>query len=111
MVFLVVWTLVALGAAAVVMVIASGGSDGVRSGGPRAALADVRAGLASWRARKATPEAVAAVLEPEPVDTTFDEFFAAAEVEDDGYLQLDELTDTLVRARELASRGVGLVRR
>lgn len=111
MVSLVVWTLVALAAAAWVMVAASRGTDGSRSGGPREALADVRAGLASWRTRKTTPEATTRLLEPEPVDATFDEFFAAAEVEDDGYLQLDDLADRLLRARDLASRGVGLVRR
>ncbi|RYV51764.1 hypothetical protein [Pengzhenrongella frigida] len=111
MVSLVVWTLVALAAAVVVLVVASRGNDGSRSGGPREVLTDVRAGLASWRSRKTTPEATARVLEPEPVDATFDEFFAAAEVDDDAYLQLDDLADTLLRARDLASRGVGLVRR
>ena len=111
MVSLVVWTLVALSAAALVLVVAGGGNDGDRSGGPRAALRDVRAGLASWRARGTASEDAISVLEPEPVDATLDEFFAAAQVADDGYLQLDELTDTLTRARDLASRGVGRVRR
>lgn len=117
MVSLVVWTVVALGTAALVLAVAGGGNDGARShdgarsNGPRAALRDVRAGLAAWRLRGTASEETIAVLTPEPVDATLDEFFAAAEVADDGYLQLDELTDTLSRARDLASRGVGRVRR
>lgn len=111
MISLVVWTLVSLAAAVLVMVVASRGTLGSRSGGPREVLDDVVAGIASWRARKAAPGVVTRALEPEPVDATFDEFFAAAEVEDDGYLQLDDFADTLLRARDLASRGVGLVRR
>jgi len=109
MIPLVVWTLVALSAAALVLVVAGGGNDGARGGGPRAAWRDMRAGLATWRTRGTV--SAAAANEPEPVDATLAEFFAAAEVEDDGYLQLEELTDTLSRARELASRGVGRVRR
>jgi hypothetical protein len=109
MISLAVWTLVALSAAALVLVLAGGGNDSVRGGGPRAAWRDMRAGLAMWRTRGTVSAAAAA--DPEPVDATMAEFFAAAEVDDDGYLQLEELTDTLNRARELASRGVDRVRR
>ncbi|MGV8967604.1 MAG: hypothetical protein ACOH2F_15155 [Cellulomonas sp.] len=111
MISLVVWTLVALSAAVLVLVVAGGANDGARSEGPRAVLHDIRAGLADWRNRKTASDTTRAVLEREPVDATLDEFFAAAEVDDDGYLQLDELTGTLSRARDLASRGVGRVRR
>lgn len=99
MISIVVWTLVALGAASLVMVIASastGETSGIRSF-PR----DLRAGLNQWRAR-GTAAPIAA--EPEPLDSTFDEFFAAAEVDDEPYLQVDDLADTLTRAKDRAAR-------
>jgi len=100
MISLIVWTLLALAAAALVLVVAgvsSGASCGVQG-----FVRDLRAGLATWRARgTSTPVEAAAA---EPVDATFDEFFAAAEVDDEPYLQLDDLTDTLTWARERASR-------
>jgi hypothetical protein len=46
------------------------------------------------------------------VDSSFDELLAAAEVDDPAYLGVEDLTDTLARARERASRGVsGITRR
>lgn len=104
---LIVWTLIAIGAAALVLVVASAASG--RTGGVRTFVHDLRAGLQEYRSRGS--ESPAANPEPAPVDTTLDEFFAAAQVDDDPYLRVDDLTDTLARARVLASRGVALVRR
>lgn len=110
MITLFVWTFVALGAAALVLVVA--GFAGGQVGGVRTFVRDVRAGLEARRARGS--ESPTAQREPEPVDATFDEFFASAQVQEDPYLQVDELTDTLAWAREQAtraSRSVGLGRR
>lgn len=100
MISLLVWTFVALGAAALVMVVASL-RNGQR-GGIHSFLRDLRAGLLEWRARGFT--APAAIAEPEPVNATFDEFFAAAQVDEEPYLQVDDLTDTLSWARTQATR-------
>ncbi|QTE30538.1 hypothetical protein [Pengzhenrongella sicca] len=100
MISLLVWTFVALAAAAIVMIVA--GVNSGPSGGARGFIRDLRAGLATWRGRGTA--APAEVVSDEPVDATFDEFFAAAEVDDEPYLQLDDLTDTLTWARDHASR-------
>ena len=100
MISIVVWTFVALATALLVMVIAVATNSEV--GGLRAFFADLRAGLRDWRARGMAAPIVPA--ERAPVDATFDEFFAAAQVDEEPYLQLDDLTDTLVRAREQATR-------
>lgn len=105
-----VWTLVALGAAVLVLVVASVTNG--RDGGLRSFLRDLRAGLREWRSRGIAAPVTA--IEPEPVDATFDEFFAAAQVDDEAYLRVDDLTDTLAWARaraSQASRSVGIGRR
>jgi len=115
MISIVVWTVVALGTALLVMVVA--GVTNTEAGGVRAFRRDLSAGLRDWRARGIAAPIVTA--EPAPVDATFDEFFAAAQVDDEAYLQLDDLADTLVRARRqatragrsVASRSANLVRR
>ena len=108
MVTLVVWTLVALAAAALVLVVAS--AAGGRTGGLRTFWEDMGAGLRGLRSSgddDARPAPTA-----EPVDSTIDDLLAAAEVEDPAYLGVEDLTDTLARARERATRGVsGLTRR
>jgi len=117
MISLVVWTLVALGAAALVLVVA--GARNGQHGGLRSFLRDLRAGLQERRTGRSAPSAVA---DAEPVDTTLDDLFASAEVADEAYLQVEDLTETLAWAREqatrasrvgrsVASRSAGLVRR
>ena len=110
MVWLLFWIVVALGTAVVVIGAASVG-DG-RTGGLRALLVDMRAGMRELRANNREPAAV--VPEAEPVDTTLDELFASAPVGADAYLGVDDLTETITWAREQAtraSRSVGLGRR
>ncbi|HEY5518860.1 MAG TPA: hypothetical protein VIK17_04365 [Cellulomonas sp.] len=106
MVTLLLWTFIALGAAAVVIVVASVASG--QEGGVRLFLDDLRAGVSEWRAHGSPSPTVNP--EPEPVDATFDEFFASAQVTDDPYLQVDELTDTLAWARGRATRASRSVR-
>lgn len=103
---LVVWTFAALALAAVVLVVAS--VAGGRTGDVRVFGQDLVAGLHGLRRRPGGRPAEA----PEPVDSSFDELLAAAEVNDPAYLAVEDLTDTLARARERAARGVsGLTRR
>ncbi|WP_298459583.1 hypothetical protein [uncultured Cellulomonas sp.] len=118
MVTMVVWTLVALAAAALVLVIASVAETPTGDGrtGVRGYLQDLRAGVRTLRgergqhgrgarqARRAADEGAA--------ESTLEDFFAATEVQAPAYVAVEDLTDTLARARERAARGVhGLSRR
>ena len=96
-----VWTLVALVAAAAVVLVASG--EGHRGAG---FLADLRAGVAARRHPDADDLSAARAAEIEPVDVPLDEFLRATAVDDEGYLQVDEVRDALTKARDRAVRGV-----
>ncbi len=111
MLSMVVSTLLALASAVAVFVVAgaAGGRGHDRPAGVRAYLADVRAGMHTWRARRGG--AVDGATEPEPVDTTMEEFLDATAVPDPAYLGVEDLTETLARARERAARGVGGITR
>jgi hypothetical protein len=110
MLTLVVWTLVALAAAAVVLVVAS--AAGGRTGDLRGFLRDLGAGLRDLRTRSAADDDAPPVEVGEPVEASLDELLAAAEVDDAPYLAVEDLTETLARARERATRGMsGLTRR
>lgn len=99
-----VWTLVALVAAAAVVLVASAASgEGRRGAG---FLADLRAGVAARRHPDAEDVAATRAAEIEPVDVPLDEFLRATAVDDDGYLQVDEVRDVLTKARDRAVRGV-----
>jgi hypothetical protein len=99
-----VWTLVALVAAAAVVLVASAtNGEGRRGSG---FLADLRAGVAARRHPDAEDLAAARAAEIEPVDVPLDEFLQATAVDDDGYLQVDEVRDVLTKARDRAVRGV-----
>ena len=109
---MVLWTFVALVAAAFVLVVAgaAAGRTDDRGTGLRGYVRDVRAGVRTLWADRRDPAAARAA--DGAVDTTIDDFFAATEVHDPAYLGVDDLTDTLARARERAARGVaGLSRR
>lgn len=62
---------------------------------------DFRSGLTRWRRRSDDDRAAAASAAP--VDTGMEEFFAATEVADPAYMDADEITDVLHRARERAA--------
>ena len=96
---LVIFTVLAVFTAVLVLVVASMRTG--HDGDARRFTQDVRAAL---RARFARDGSASAVAELAPVDATLDELFAAAEVDDDAYLQLDDLAETLVWARDQASR-------
>jgi hypothetical protein len=99
-----VWTCVALlAAAAVAMVASAANGDGRRGAG---FLTDLRAGVAARRHPGAEDAAAARAAEIEPVDVRLDEFLRATAVDDDGYLQVDEVRDVLTKARDRAVRGV-----
>lgn len=92
------FVVIALAVAAAVGVIvlanrASGGTD------VRTFWADLRAGLGRRRGTEGAP----LEDEPEPVDVSFDRFFAEAPQADDGYLQLDDLAEALERTGERAA--------
>ncbi len=86
------WIVLALVAAAGVMVLAAlSGDEGFSA---RGFWRDLRGAWTHRReARGADP-----VVEAEPVDVPLTEMFAQSSVEDDGYLSIDELTDTIARA-------------
>jgi len=117
MLTMVVWTLVALAAAALVLVVASVAETPSGDGGAgiRGYLDDVRAGvrtLRGERGREARQARRAADEDEVEVESTLDDFFAATEVQAPAYVAVEDLTETLARARERAARGVqGLSRR
>ena len=103
------WLGIALVAAAMVFLLASV----VTRADDRSAVADAplglrgfwrdfRAGLARLRAGR-QPVATERLREPEPVDTSIDEFFAAVETTAPAYVDAEELTDVLHRARARAA--------
>jgi hypothetical protein len=100
-----VWTLAALVAAAAVALIANAASGGDGPGGA-GFLTDLRAGLAARRHRDTVDVAAARAAEVEPVDVQLDEFLRATAVDEDGYLQADEVRDALTRVRDRAVRSV-----
>jgi hypothetical protein len=100
-----VWTLVALAAAAAVALIANAASSGDGPGGA-GFLTDLRAGLAARRHPDTADVAAARAAEVEPVDVPLDEFLRATAVDDDGYLQADEVRDAFAKVRDRAVRGV-----
>jgi len=99
MISLVIFTVLAVGTAVLVLVVA--GMRNGHEGDARMCAEDVRAALRARFARGATAPAA---TEPAPVDATLDELFAFAEVDDEAYLQLDDLAESLTWARERASR-------
>lgn len=108
MVWMFVWLAIALGAAGVVFLFASvvARSDDQASGramdgqGLRAFWRDFRSGLHLGRRRRVEGHHVGTVRMPKPVDTGIDEFFTATEVSTPAYVDAEELTDVLHRARE-----------
>ncbi len=62
---------------------------------------DFVSGLTSWRRSRRDGRTDGPAVEP--VDTGMDEFFAATEVDDPAYIDADEITDVLHRARERAT--------
>ncbi|MGW6131260.1 hypothetical protein ACWFNE_14645 [Cellulomonas sp. NPDC055163] len=98
---LIVWTLVALVAAGVVALVASATSNGADA----SFIRDLRAGLAARRDPRSA-RLSAELLDAKPVDVPLDEFLLATQVDDDGYLHVDELRDTLGKAKLKAVRSV-----
>ncbi|WP_448059953.1 hypothetical protein [Cellulomonas hominis] len=86
------WIVLALVAAAGVMVLAAlSGDEGFSLSG---FWRDLRG---AWAHRR-EPRETDPVAEAEPVDVPLSEMFAQSSVADDGYLSVDELTDTIARA-------------
>ena len=115
MLTMVVWTLVALAAAALVLVVASVAETPSGDGGAgiRGYLDDVRAGVRTLRGERGREARQARrAADEDEVESTLDDFFAATEVQAPAYVAVEDLTETLARARERAARGVqGLSRR
>ncbi|MBD8079305.1 hypothetical protein [Cellulosimicrobium arenosum] len=115
MVWMFVWLGLALGAAAVVFLLASvvarSESDTTDDQGLRAFWRDFRSGLRLGGRRARREERalyVGTVRRPRPVETSMDDFFAATEVSTPAYVDAEELTDVLHRARERAARPLHL---
>ncbi|WP_251150644.1 hypothetical protein [Cellulosimicrobium sp. Marseille-Q4280] len=110
MVWMFVWLGIALGAAAVVFlfasVVARSESAATDDQGLGGFWRNFRGGLRPGRRRRGTEEArhVGTVRLPKPVDSTMDEFFTATEVSSRAYVDAEELTEVLHRARERATR-------
>ncbi|QJW37129.1 hypothetical protein [Cellulosimicrobium protaetiae] len=110
MVWMFVWLGLTLGVAAVVFLFASvvarseaqsTAAQGDRSDeGMRAFWRDFRSGLRRRRRRGGLDaHHVGTVRMPRPVDTSIDDFFTATEVTSNAYVDAEELTDVLHRAR------------
>lgn len=105
-----VWLAIALGAAAVVFLFASvvARSEPGTSAeqGPRAFWRDFRSGLRRGRPSRSARQGqrIGSVRIPQPVETNMDDFFAATEVSTPAYVDAEELTDVLHRARDRAVR-------
>jgi hypothetical protein len=106
MISMVLSAFLALGAAAAVLVVASaaGGRGGDGPTGMRAYLADVRAGLHTLRSER---RGAVRITGPEPVDATIEDVLDSSAGQDPAYLGVDDLTETLARARQRATRHVG----
>jgi hypothetical protein len=111
-----IWTVVAVIAAAGVLLVASvagtGSEDQGDHGGFRGFVRDVRRGAGARRQPAPEQAEAGRVAGREPVEVSIDEMFRVAAVEGDPYLQVDDLTEALGRARRKAARSVpGLGRR
>ncbi|WP_454044256.1 hypothetical protein [Cellulosimicrobium sp. Marseille-Q8652] len=110
MVWMFVWLGIALGAAAVVFlfasVVARSESAATDEQGLGGFWRNFRAGLRPGRRGRDQEAArhVGTVRLPKPVDSTMDEFFTATEVSSRAYVDAEELTEVLHRARERATR-------
>jgi hypothetical protein len=110
MVWMFVWLGIALGAAAVVFlfasVVARSESAATDDQGLGGFWRNFRGGLRPGRSPRGQQEArhVGTVRAPKPVDSTMDEFFTATEVSSRAYVDAEELTEVLHRARERATR-------
>ena len=107
------WTVLAVIAAAGVLLVASvAGTGSEDHGGFRGFVRDLRRGVGARRHPAPEQVEAARVAEQEPVEVTIDEMFRVAAVDEDPYLQVDDLTDALGRAGRKAARSVpGLGRR
>lgn len=110
MISMVLSALLALAAAVSVLVVAgaAGGRGGDGPAGLRAWLTDVRAGLHTLRSER---RGAGRATDEEPVDTTIEDILASSGAQDRAYLGVEDLTQTLARARERAARGVGGISR
>lgn len=117
---MVVFTLLALAAAAVVLVVASVADHEPDDAAPgvRGYLTDVRSGLRTMRSDRPRRGATGGAIRQRPdrgADrgaSDLDDFFDATAVQAPAYVAVEDLTETLARARERAARGVsGFTRR
>lgn len=100
---------IALVAAVMVFLFASvvtrmGDRDGHRGApvGLKGFWGDFRSGLTGWR-RRSSEEHTARGTQA-PIDTGMEEFFAATEVDDPAYMDADEISVVLQRAKERATQ-------
>lgn len=99
----VIAILVALVVAGVVLLVAS--STSARPAAPgRSPWQTFRAGLSGRKNPDDEQLAAAAAADAEPVDLTLTEFLRETVDEGEGYLQVEELQEGLVRARDKAAR-------
>ncbi|OIQ72863.1 hypothetical protein GALL_455070 [mine drainage metagenome] len=104
-----VLSLVALVVAFGVLVVA--GSASSDTGAIKDFIRDLRNGVAARRGRL-TADDVEQEAEPEPVDLSLAALLRESAEEDDGYLHVEDITETLARARDRAVKGLhGLSRR
>jgi len=84
----------------------SGDSDDTGGKGTVAGfVSDLRNGIAARRGRTPVDD-VQEDDEPEPVDLSMEALFREASVDDDGYLHVDDITETFARARDRAVKGL-----
>lgn len=102
-----VLSFVALVVALVVLVLAGAESGDTGDTGETGVVAgfvrDLRNGIAARRGRVPADDLVD---EPAPVDLSIEALFREAAEDDDGYLHVDDITETFARARERAVKSL-----
>ncbi|MCB7137670.1 hypothetical protein [Cellulosimicrobium marinum] len=108
MVWMFVWLGITLGVAAVVFLFASVVARAESVPGDEQGMAAFwrafRSGLRPVRRRRVEGRYVGTVRAPRAVESSMDEFFTATQVSSNAYVDAEELTDVLHRARERATR-------
>lgn len=100
-----VWSLIVLVLAIGVLILA--GTESGETWSIREFVRDLRSGVTARRRARSGQPLSPNEVEDEPVDISMEALFRETSVDDDdAYLRVDEITETLTRAKDMALRGV-----
>ena len=102
-------SLIVLAVAVVVLLLAGSASN--EDWDVRGFVRDLRHGITARRHPAPEQVEAARIAQAEPVDTSMDVFFRETAIDEDAYVNVDTIAETLSRAKDLAVRGMhGLTR-